>query len=214
MLMPALRKANAMATSMSCLNNLKQLGVLNAMYGNDYKGVIPSLYDHDAIPSYMKYANHGTWWSLLASSGYLNAEVISKTQVDFSSPSAIHCPAETFPDGALENDWRVGHYQATEPLANNPNMQNQDNRYTAIGSVKRPSKKVWLIGSQPQALQIQYYATPIWMSDPYYPSGHNGGYVRFRHNEKVNQVFLDGHVGSIDVIDFCSSSYPYKGYVE
>ena len=41
MLLPALNKARATARKASCISNMKQLGLANGMYENDYNGFVP-----------------------------------------------------------------------------------------------------------------------------------------------------------------------------
>lgn len=44
-LLPALKKAQGTAQSISCLNNLRQLGVGSGSYSVDYDGVVPHIYN-------------------------------------------------------------------------------------------------------------------------------------------------------------------------
>lgn len=43
MLLPALSKAKEKAREISCMNNLKQLGILEKMYEDDYHGYMPGV---------------------------------------------------------------------------------------------------------------------------------------------------------------------------
>ena len=47
MLLPALNKARATARKASCINNLKQLGLANGMYENDFNGILPGAWTND-----------------------------------------------------------------------------------------------------------------------------------------------------------------------
>ena len=49
MLLPALNKARATARKASCISNLKQLGLANGMYENDYNGFVPGAWIRNGL---------------------------------------------------------------------------------------------------------------------------------------------------------------------
>jgi prepilin-type N-terminal cleavage/methylation domain-containing protein/prepilin-type processing-associated H-X9-DG protein len=59
MLLPALNKARGKARSISCINNLKQLGLINAQYVSDFNGWMPH-----------RYSNSTFWAQLYVEKGY------------------------------------------------------------------------------------------------------------------------------------------------
>ena len=66
MLLPALNRARETARGISCINNLKQLGVMNTMYVNDFKDWGPAKY---AV--YPSGVTGRLWYTLLENQGYL-----------------------------------------------------------------------------------------------------------------------------------------------
>lgn len=64
LLLPALNKARATAKSASCFNNLKQIGVLIAMYRNDHNHVVKN---GKVVGSP---SDDFAWWVVLAKTGY------------------------------------------------------------------------------------------------------------------------------------------------
>ena len=50
MLLPALSKARARATSVACINNLKQVGIVIAMYAEDNTNCVPGAYADNVYP--------------------------------------------------------------------------------------------------------------------------------------------------------------------
>ncbi len=85
MLMPALERARASAQSVSCVNNLRQLGVGAAMYASDYDGWTPSAQGGVEARDYTPllhdwYFLNGTGSGLLYSMEYIGA------------PNPYYCP--------------------------------------------------------------------------------------------------------------------------
>ena len=73
MLLPALAKAKEKAKAISCLSNMKQLGLANKMYMEDNQGAFPPLWMSRTIPSvaaaypydaatYVVQNNGAVWW--------------------------------------------------------------------------------------------------------------------------------------------------------
>ena len=72
MLLPALSKARAKARTISCINNMKQMGTTFALYGHDYDDFYP-IYFSDAAGA------HYTWCTVLAATS--------------TAPSFLACPS-------------------------------------------------------------------------------------------------------------------------
>jgi prepilin-type N-terminal cleavage/methylation domain-containing protein len=71
MLLPALSKARNKARSISCSNNMKQIGTANAMYSVDYQDwIVPVV----AGPTW----NDDLWYHLLSGKDYLGNNIKSK----------------------------------------------------------------------------------------------------------------------------------------
>lgn len=65
MLLPALNKALEKAKAISCISNLKQIGIGVYAYANDYDGFLPPL-------RYFSYGpNRDSWYSILYNNGYI-----------------------------------------------------------------------------------------------------------------------------------------------
>lgn len=87
-------------------------------------------------------------------------------------PSVDGCPAEPIALNNRVNNGHVSHYGA--PARGGP-----AGGYVSIGKIREPSKLVLVADT-----------VPIW----YFTDGED--YIAFRHSEKVNLVFLDGHAES------------------
>ena len=94
MLLPALNKARDKAKQISCLNNIKQLGLASAVYQQNYDGFFHySQYDNIPTPppsgTYL-YADNWYWSDFLA-------DTLGK-RAAFTENSALNCPGRRAPD--------------------------------------------------------------------------------------------------------------------
>ena len=72
MLLPALEAARESARSTSCINNLKQTGLLLHCYADDSNEIFPPAWTGAASELPVFYGNPGYWFDFLARGGYLN----------------------------------------------------------------------------------------------------------------------------------------------
>ena len=99
MLLPSLNKARERARSISCINNLKQLGTSLQLYAGDYRDFVPTAWSPDKI--------------MLTEP---NGQVTSKkpTFVERLSPyfrqlKVIQCPSDRDEFESLGNNWRTNY---------------------------------------------------------------------------------------------------------
>lgn len=106
MLLPALSKAKVRAQTMSCLNNLKQLGFADSLYASDYNNLFAPNPDGAGSPPAGESAARPAWvagnMSLGSSSDNINTDLLVGSQyASFGSlgpyvknPGVYHCPAD------------------------------------------------------------------------------------------------------------------------
>ena len=80
MLLPALNRARETARAISCINNLKQIGVVNTMYVNDFKDWGPAKY---AV--YPSGCPGRLWYTLFENQGYMKS--VNRRKTTGTSPT-------------------------------------------------------------------------------------------------------------------------------
>jgi len=189
MLLPALNKARERGKSISCSNNMKQIGTSQAMYSGDFKEWIVPLYDGSS-------SDRGAWFNKLAGKdgggkvisqgyglGYFGNYVGNKGN--------MYCPSEPMGLGA-----GTGMYAYTHYIANPYLLGIKGNTYKAhkLSSVKKPTQVIFAGDSKNNlsynGAYLQYFAfrhdvadqRPITVLPSLYTKG------------KTKLVFIDGHV--------------------
>jgi prepilin-type N-terminal cleavage/methylation domain-containing protein len=166
MLLPGLKNAREMARSASCMSNLKQLGLFEQYYIQDFNGWV------------MQTQNSEYAWYYLDLAYYYD---VKQAPNEFSNtPPLFRCPSSDYKT-ALGNYWPGWGY--------GKNMTSFPTVDFAIHSkaVQNPSKFILLLDgtgeSEPPSfvypIGSPINATPV-----------------FRHINSANSVIFDGHVGS------------------
>ena len=174
MLLPALSKAREKARLTSCKSNLKQLGIVFAIYANENNGYIVRFGDSSAM----------TWARFLEKTGYL------------STPSICFCPSKDphFRGSSVESLWTNGERYYNYTYAFPQDMWNQ----IAFGSKgiayrpqteKEPSKFGYIVDSIVTASKLGAYNIKENDSSTAFHFGHG--------SDVCSTLFMDGHVDSL-----------------
>ena len=212
MLLPALAKARAKAKSISCVNNLKQLGLQNVMYSNDYNDfvIVPFMQFTPSDP----YSWVAFQFVLAVNDGQRVGGGVP--------PKSLVCPACSvngasklrLVNGSIPSDMRDsmsyginfstwGTYSIPNPADTYICPQRTAAKVSAGGG--RLSLVVWAIDSTPKSLVAGNSNVnggyPIYVQPgncyPQYTDTYSFHIARAEHDGKANACMGDGHVQSL-----------------
>ena len=188
MLLPALNRARDQAKMSSCMNNLKQVGLTISLYADDYAGfVIP--WDDSLGGDFTRY------W-VYKVSRYVDPNLKGTSIVGSPRSAVLWCPGAA---GYSEVTYNYGYnsiYFAPGYHWGGPNPGHK------LGSIKKPSGTILfadeaLFDNGGYLWANGIVQSPQWRSAAVLgnPTGTQQG-VGFRHNDRANFCFIDGHVKS------------------
>lgn len=199
MLLPALSKARAKARSISCVNNLKQIGTSALMYAYDYDDILPS------YTAYTIRAASAPHWSLehipYISKGLNVTTYIYKSFMD--DCMNYGCDFKTFKCSSdTKNKW-FGSYgwnvHGCGYEMNHPDRDTQIYNGIPLHLIKSPTKCVMSADSWPDASNWSHWVNywPPNSSATYHPT-----YAPVVHEDGCNIVFPDGHAQSLKRMNY------------
>ena len=197
MLLPALNSAREKAKSISCVNNLKGLGLAYGMYAGENEDYV--------VPAQLVMGGAQIWWY-----GLLAPQVNRETKL-------FICPSLSNKEGLycyLRNDeYGTANERLIERLSYVQNSelggQNDDGSvaaYTKLGQWRKPTLSVTLIDGRLYRNaagngSLSRHVEP-WFT--YWNIGLLS--VSYRHARIANIAFLDGHVQSVQHSQFSSTN--------
>jgi len=199
MLLPALSKARAKARQIACVNNLKHLGLGLHFYVDDYD-------------DYMTYscpdANFPLYTTQLAPYCGLSVNSDGTMASTSSSTTVFRCPADTNAPSTSGWDnvrWGKGNSYGQNRSLDTDYFSGSGRYGRTIISIKQPTECCYL---------METTAAPL----TYISFEFGSAWANYRHDEKFNICYLDGHVAdckrseaatkmAIDV--WVKSSYPF-----
>lgn len=207
LLLPALNKARDRAQSTSCLNNLKQTGMILLIYADDFKGILPAAAVPQADNAYPL-----RWSHFLGKLKYLPGYPVSGP---YDRHSFWNCPS-----AQLKNDPQMNSYALP---ASTKEFGEIGGEYTYFRVLSRCLRKERENGRK---MILAGEATRVGGGWPQSYLLSNGSGVcsvsasekpfHLRHNGKTvgNAVLLDGHAEPWSATDVARSQYFNYTYVE
>ncbi len=194
MLLPALKNARESGCRISCLSNLKQLGLAGNMYRNDFNNYEPIQLDSTT------YFPYSYWYTTLHELEYLNKErkLASKDNLlnaDIGFSGVLKCPSESSKTKA--------HYGMNLYLMNLPSLSSNANYWQGKPGLMIPAK---------------YYSQMCYIMDcneTDYRGKASGTNVDvtegLRHLNGSNVVYYDGHGDWLPYKDIADKDYDIVG---
>lgn len=175
-LLPSLNQVRSKGKSITCTNNLKQIGTGYVMYAGDNMEYSPTLGRGGQ--------NIDVFWTYLLS-GYIGYQIDKNITLpalrpaipNYACPSAVLDPTDLFSMAGRNNltygyNLRVGDFYSTGNYLT-----------TKINKLKNPSTKFMFMDAVPKKWWL-FSSTPA--------------YIDVRHTKKVNIVMGDGHVEGLN----------------
>lgn len=224
MLLPALSKARENARSATCINNLKQIGLGLHMYAEDYKGYI-WFSDYSDVTSNTAAGADALVKSAFANEVYrayfptsvLACPSLSPKQFDAGNPKRIYGARCSY----TYTEAGGGNVRATVPnpyIHRNTALKTRRTGSTSFRGNLQPHN-LWILADSVNANPSSADYMQQWHTvyDGIYADTwavhRTPGRVHFRHNGRVNLLFIDGHVESATEERFMEATMDHSDYV-
>lgn len=219
MLLPALNNARESGRGASCKNNMKQIGLHTANYCNDNDDFYPVGASYKGGPLY---SGEQTWFDCMKNylpelwaNGNFYCPIKSSSSVPPPTYGGIfRCPSDNFRIAkGVAIPKRALSYALHGSIGLAYNSEGKYNSYyiTKVTQAKNVSTRIYRIDCTYEAKPAAYVGLDNF-NDIY---GFNDtdesskGEVSFRHNRQANALFLDGHVGSLNITQTKSNPQQY-----
>ena len=207
MLLPALNQARARAHAINCSGNLKQIGMAGTLYCNDSQDfIVPAIAPNDSgSAGEYKMKHYSQWPGKLRIYLGLNTTPDSSGFYldDVKQYKIMFCPGLPDQYGYGEN----ATYLSIQTDASKTSFANRGdgyNKYVKLSLFRKPSSVVFVGDKYLGKDDPRYTADEKWTSQ--LGSGgwgfkQSSGWstLGFRHSQRTNIAWLDGHVSTMDM---------------
>jgi len=194
-LLPALSRAREKARQASCMNNLKQIGLVMLMYAEDYDTYFPRHWN-----------NEFTWGGLLYDKGYIvNRKLLVCPSYSPKKYNADNDPlcTQTYGLRIIQN-WNKSNYSIHLRLDLKNAVEDYYQSQMPDLSIDKTPSGYFLVTDSTSGLVQQYSLEPLPASRW---GGANTKTPHLRHTGKANALFVDGHVEIKDAAYFTAQGY-------
>jgi prepilin-type processing-associated H-X9-DG protein/prepilin-type N-terminal cleavage/methylation domain-containing protein len=176
MLLPALQQARAKARAISCVNNMKQIGLGVIIYADNNKEYYP--------PMICDGWKSPFWQEQLS-------DVLPGTTAAHDRNAVFYCPSES-------NHHNISDYGCNQKIIANA-YSNGWNALVTLGKIKRPSEIAMVMDARESSGTVGSWYTNVHDASFYNsPLSYTGAGPNYsRHNDGMNYLFCDGHVEAV-----------------
>ncbi len=184
MLLPALSKAREKSRAISCVNNMKQLGIGVALYCDDYEDYLPPA---DTAETSNRRPN---WTEIMMGTACTSANQFS-CEGNYISSKILSCPSATVTGAWYFRVYGINWYLANRSFSYKRSaLKSHSLKIVFCDTAQNDSN------GNPTGGMYQRF-TPNWPGIPYTDTG--WGFPNGRHMDACNTLHLDGHVQNFKI---------------
>jgi prepilin-type N-terminal cleavage/methylation domain-containing protein len=174
LLLPALTHARRKAQSITCINQLKQMGIYLNLYADDYQGLLPSSYNTE----------EGKYWFRYLQPYILGTGSVG-TQFEVGGKHIFNCPAE--PDNAPTIPVEYGINQYLHPRGAGMSGRLGYRVFNMTVQLVKPSETAWVVDTIPQSSDYYRFGTDAALYNTI---------AWWRHEKLLNVLYVSGNAGN------------------